>query len=118
MHVVDISHPGFEQQIEVVNRTLRELDDREKPTILVFNKIDAYSYIQKEEDDLTPKTSENISLDELKKTWMGKNEKCVFISAKNKVNFNEFRKMVYDEVRDIHTKRFPFNDFLYPNFEE
>ncbi len=118
LHVVDISHPGFEQQIEVVNRTLRELDDREKPTILVFNKIDAYSYIQKEEDDLTPKTSENISLDELKKTWMGKNEKCVFISAKNKVNFNEFRKMVYDEVRDIHTKRFPFNDFLYPNFEE
>jgi len=117
LHVVDISHPGFEQQIEVVNRTLLELDDKEKPTILVFNKIDAYSYIEKEEDDLTPKTAENISLDELKKTWMGKNEKCVFISAKNKVNFNEFRKMVYDEVRDIHTKRFPYNDFLYPNFE-
>ena len=117
LHIVDISHPGFEQQIDVVNRTLRELDDKEKPSILVFNKIDAYSYIQKEEDDLTPKTAENITLDELKKTWMAKHEKCVFISAKNKVNFNEFRKMVYDEVRDIHTKRFPYNDFLYPSFE-
>ncbi len=118
MHVVDISHPGFEQQIEVVNKTLRELDDSEKPTILVFNKIDAYSFILKDEDDLTPKTPENFSLDELKQTWMGKHSKSVFISAKNRVNFNEFKKVAYDEVRDIHTKRFPFNDFLYPNFEE
>jgi GTP-binding protein HflX len=118
LHIVDISHPGFEQQIEVVNKTLREITESEKPTILVFNKIDAYSFVQKDEDDLTPKTAENFSLDELKKTWMGKHPKCVFISAKNKVNFNEFRKMVYDEVRAIHTKRFPYNDFLYPNFEE
>ena len=118
LHVVDISHPGFEQQIEVVNRTLRELDDREKPTILVFNKIDAYSHVEKEEDDLTPRSAENITLDELKMTWMARHEKCVFISAKNKVNFNELRKMLYDEVRNIHTRRFPFNDFLYPNFEE
>ncbi len=118
LHVVDISHSGFEQQIEVVNKTLRELDDSEKPTILVFNKIDAYSFILKEEDDLTPKTPENFSLEELKQTWMGKHPNCVFISAKNKVNFNEFKKIVYDEVRGIHTKRFPFNDFLYPSFEE
>ncbi len=118
LHVVDISHPGFEQQIEVVNKTLRELDDSEKPTILVFNKIDAYSFIQKEEDDLTPKTPENFSLEELKQTWMGKHPNSVFISAKNRVNFNEFKKVVYDEVRGIHTKRFPFNDFLYPGFEE
>jgi GTP-binding protein HflX len=118
LHVVDISHPGFEQQIEVVNKTLRELDDSEKPTILVFNKIDAYSFILKDEDDLTPKTPENFSLEELKQTWMGKHPNCVFISAKNRVNFNEFKKVVYGEVRDIHTKRFPFNDFLYPSFEE
>ena len=118
LHLVDISHPGFEQQIEVVNKTLCELDDSEKPTILVFNKIDAYSFIQKDEDDLTPKTAENFSLEELKQTWMGKHPNCVFISAKNRVNFNEFKKVLYDRVRDIHTKRFPFNDFLYPNFEE
>ena len=118
LHVVDISHPGFEQQIEVVNKTLRELDDSEKPIILVFNKIDAYSFILKDEDDLTPKTAENFSLEELKQTWMGKHPNCVFISAKNRVNFNEFKKVMYDQVRDIHTKRFPFNDFLYPNFEE
>ena len=118
LHVVDISHPGFEQQIEVVNKTLRELDDSEKPTILVFNKIDAYSFILKDEDDLTPKLAENFSLDELKQTWMGKHSKSVFISAKNRVNFNEFKKVAYNEVRDIHTKRFPYNDFLYPKFEE
>ncbi len=118
LHVVDISHPGFEQQIDVVNKTLRELDDSEKPAILVFNKIDAYSFILKDEDDLTPKIAENFSLDELKQTWMGKHSKSIFISAKNRVNFNEFKKVVYGEVRDIHTKRFPFNDFLYPKFEE
>ncbi len=118
LHVVDISHPGFEQQIEVVNKTLRELDNSEKPTVLVFNKIDAYSFIQKDEDDLTPKLPENFSLEELKQTWMGNHPICVFISAKNRVNFNEFKKVVYNEVRDIHTKRFPFNDFLYPKFEE
>lgn len=118
LHIVDISHPGFEQQIEVVNKTLRELDNSEKPTVLVFNKIDAYSFIQKDEDDLTPKMPENFSLEELKQTWMGNHPTCVFISAKNRVNFNEFKKVVYNEVRDIHTKRFPFNDFLYPKFEE
>ncbi|MBI9062292.1 MAG: GTPase HflX [Marinilabiliaceae bacterium] len=118
MHVVDVSHPGFEQQIEVVNRTLAEIDKREKPSILVFNKVDAYSYIPKEEDDLTPKTKANFSLDEMKQTWMGQQDKCVFISAKNKVNFIEFKKMAYDEVKKIHTQRFPFNDYLYDSYSE
>ena len=118
LHIVDISHPGFEQQIDVVNETLRELDKKEKPTILVFNKIDAYSFVMKDEDDLSPKKAENFSLEELKRTWMGKHQKCVFISAKNKVNFNEFRRMLYEEVKKIHARRFPYNDFLYPDIEE
>lgn len=118
LHIVDISHPGFEQQIEVVNQTLHELDERDKPQILVFNKIDAYSHIPKEEDDLTPMKAENITLEDLKKTWMGKSQKCVFISAINKVNFNEFKEMVYNEVKVIHSQRFPFNDYLYDNFED
>ncbi len=118
LHIVDISHPGFEQQIEVVNQTLHELDERDKPQILVFNKIDAYSYTPKEEDDLSPVTSANFTLDDLKNTWMGKNTQCVFISALNKVNFNEFKELVYNEVRKIHTQRFPYNDFLYENFND
>nr|WP_319401021.1 GTPase HflX [uncultured Carboxylicivirga sp.] len=118
MHIVDVSHPGFEQQIEVVTQTLNEIDKREKPTILVFNKVDAYSYIPKEEDDLTPKTKINFSLDELKETWMGKQDNCIFISAKNKVNFIEFKKVLYDAVKEIHTKRFPFNDYLYNTYED
>ena len=118
LHIVDISHPGFEQQIEVVNQTLHELDERDKPQLLVFNKIDAYSYTPKEEDDLSPVTSANFTLDDLKNTWMGKNTQCVFISALNKVNFNEFKELVYNEVRKIHTQRFPYNDFLYENFND
>ncbi len=118
LHIVDISHPGFEQQIEVVNQTLHELDERDKPQILVFNKIDAYSYTPKEADDLSPVTAANFTLDDLKNTWMGKSAQCVFISALNKVNFNEFKELVYNEVRKIHTQRFPFNDFLYENFDE
>ena len=118
LHIVDISHPGFEQQIEVVNQTLHELDKRDKPHILVFNKIDAYNYTPKAEDDLSPVTAANFTLDDLKNTWMGKNAQCVFISALNKVNFNEFKEMVYNEVRKIHIQRFPFNDFLYENFND
>jgi GTP-binding protein HflX len=118
LHIVDISHPGFEQQIEVVTQTLHEIDDADKPVIMVFNKIDAYSFTPKEEDDLTPVTRENLSLDDLKNTWMGKEQKSVFISAKNKVNFNEFKSLVYEEVKKIHVKRFPFNDFLFPADEE
>ncbi|MCU4166115.1 GTPase HflX [Carboxylicivirga caseinilyticus] len=118
MHIVDVSHPGFEQQIEVVTKTLHEIDDREKPTILVFNKVDAYSYIPKDEDDLTPKTRANFTLDEMKETWMGQQDNCIFISALNKVNFIEFKKVLYNAVKEIHTKRFPFNDYLYQTYDD
>ncbi len=114
LHVVDISHPAFEQQIEVVDKTIHELDGREKPTIIVFNKVDAFTYTPKADDDLTEKTRENYSLEELKQTWMAKKDKhCIFISAKEKFNFDELRKIVYTEVKKIHTQRFPYNDFLY-----
>ncbi|MFO8000828.1 MAG: GTPase HflX [Marinilabilia sp.] len=115
LHVVDISHPGFEQQIKVVNETLHEIDHREKPMIMVFNKVDAFSYTKKEDDDLSPVTRENYSLDDLKKSWMARESKSIFISAKNKSNFEEFRELLYREVVKIHVTRFPFNDFLYPD---
>ncbi len=115
VHVVDISHSGFEQQIETVNQTLLELDNTEKKMIMVFNKIDAFTYVPKDEDDLTPATRENYSLEDLKKTWMAKDLDTVFISAKNKDNLNDFKEIIYEEVRKIHTARFPYNDFLYPN---
>lgn len=115
IHVVDISHPGFEQQIEIVNQTLQELDKTEKKMIMVFNKIDAFSYIPKDDDDLTPIMKENYSLEDLRKSWMAKNLDTVFISAKNKENLNEFKELIYTEVRKIHTARFPYNDFLFPN---
>ncbi|MGM0375974.1 MAG: GTPase HflX [Bacteroidota bacterium] len=117
LHVVDISHPDFEQQIKVVNETLHEIDDREKPMIMVFNKVDAFSYTQKDEDDLTPATRENHSLEDLKKSWMARDNKSIFISAQNKTNFEEFRELLYREVVKIHVKRYPFNDFLYPNID-
>jgi GTP-binding protein HflX len=118
LHVVDISHPGFEQQIDVVNNTLREIDNREKPTIMIFNKIDAYSHIPKEEDDLTPATKANLTLEDLKQTWMAKDTPSMFISAREKTYFEEFKKTLYDEVLKIHVTRFPYNDFLYPEFED
>ncbi len=118
LHVVDISHPGFEQQINVVNKTLHEIDEREKPMVMVFNKVDAFSYTQKEEDDLTPSKRENYSLEDLKKSWMAKDAKSVFISAKEKTNFHEFRELLYREVVKIHVTRFPFNDFLYPDIDD
>ncbi len=117
LHVVDISHPGFEQQIRVVNQTLLEIDEREKPMIMVFNKVDAFSYTPKDEDDLMPAVRENYSLDDLKKTWMAQNKKSIFISAKEKINFEEFREFLYREVVKIHVTRFPFNDFLYPDLD-
>lgn len=117
LHVVDISHPGFEQQIEVVNKTLHEIDEREKPMVMVFNKVDAFTYTEKEEDDLTPETRENYSLDDLKESWMARDTKSIFISAKEKTNFEEFRELLYREVVKIHVTRFPFNDFLYPDIE-
>ncbi len=115
VHVVDISHVGFEQQIEIVNKTLLELDNAEKKMIMVFNKIDAFTYTPKDDDDLTPIMQENYSLTDLKNTWMAKNADTVFISAKNKDNLNDFKELIYNEVRKIHTARFPYNDFLYPN---
>lgn len=114
MHVVDISHPGFEDQIDVVNDTLKDLDSLDKPVILVFNKVDAFTYEQKDEDDLTPKVKENYSLTELQDSWMSlSNHPCVFISAKNKTNVDALKKMLYEQVKMIHVKRYPYNDFLY-----
>lgn len=114
VHVVDISHPGFEEQIETVNATLSEIETGEKPTIYVFNKIDAFQYIKKDDDDLSPKTRENLSLEELKNSWMGKNNTpSLFISATEKDNVEEFKKNLYEEVKKIHVTRFPYNDFLY-----
>ncbi len=118
LHIVDISHPGFEQQIEVVNETLREIDDREKPTILVFNKVDAFTHIEKEADDLTPSTRANVSLGDLKKTWMAKGTPSIFISALEKMNFDEFKDTLYNEVMKVHVTRFPYNDFLYPEMDD
>ncbi len=129
VHVVDISHPDFEEQIRVVEKTLSDLGCAETPTMMVFNKIDAYRWVEKEPDDLTPATRENISLDELRQTWMGKmnekgemrNEKCpapLFISAKKKENIDELRQVLYNKVRELHVQKYPYNDFLYPMDEE
>lgn len=117
IHVVDLSHPSFEDQIKVVNETIKEIDSVEKPTLLVFNKIDAYKYLAKEEDDLTPKTYQNYSIEELKQTWMAKNDNvtCLFISAGEKTNWNEFKNTLYQKVRERHITRYPYNDFLYPD---
>ena len=122
VHVVDISHPDFEDQIQVVNKTLEELGCAEKPMIMVFNKIDAYQWVEKEPDDLTPPTKENISLEELEHTWMAKvrNEDGIeplFISAREKINIDELRDTFYKKVRELHVQKYPYNDFLY-NTEE
>jgi len=114
VHIVDISHSDFEEQINVVNETLSEIEAGNKPTILVFNKIDAYTFIQKEPDDLTDLTDKNTTLEELKKTWMAKvNNPSIFISAFKKENWEELKKMLYDEVKRIHILRYPYNNFLY-----
>lgn len=119
VHVVDISHPQFEEQIEVVNKTLSEIGAADKPMILVFNKIDAFTYTPKDPDDLTPKTRENISLEEFKQTWMSKmNNNCVFISAKEKINIDELKELLYQKAKEIHTERFPYNDFLFQKYDE
>jgi len=119
LHVVDISHPGFEEQIQVVEKTLADIGGAGKPTIIIFNKIDAYSYVKKDEDDLTPATKENLTLEELMRTWMAKmNDNCIFISAKEKINIEELKLKVYAKVKELHVQRFPYNDFLYQNYEE
>ena len=114
LHVVDISHPQFEEQIAVVKQTLQDIGAGEKPVFLVFNKVDAYTYIKKEEDDLTPATKENRSLEELKESWIAKaNTPCIFLSAKEKTNLEKFRTDLYAMVREMHAGRYPFNNFLY-----
>ncbi len=114
LHVVDISHPNFEDQINVVKETLQEIGAGDKPVFLIFNKIDAYSFIQKDEDDLTPTTKENMTLDDLKKSWIAKaNTPCIFISARERTNIDKLRKDLYGMVREIHTGHYPFDNFLY-----
>ena len=119
VHVVDISHPDFEEQIRVVEETLKDLGCAEKPAMLVFNKMDAYSWVEKEADDLTPMTKENLTLEDLKKTWMartGENQhylECLFISAKQKENIDMLRDTLYKRVRELHVQKYPYNDFLY-----
>ena len=120
VHVVDISHPDFEEQIRVVEETLKELGCSDKPAMLVFNKIDAYTWVEKEEDDLTPMTKENYTLDDLKRTWMARAEnylECLFISAKQKENIDELRDILYKRVRELHVQKYPYNDFLYQDYE-
>ena len=127
VHVVDISHPDFEEQIRVVEETLAELGCSDKPAMLVFNKIDAYTWVEKEEDDLTPLTKENYTLEDLKKTWMAKirgerggergEMECIFISAKQKENIDELRDILYKRVRELHVQKYPYNDFLYQDYE-
>lgn len=115
VHVVDISHPDFEEQIEVVNSTLKELGASDKPMMIIFNKIDNYHWVEKEEDDLTPTTRENITLDDLRRTWMAKlGDSCLFISAKKRENIDEMREVLYKRVRELHVQKYPYNDFLYP----
>lgn len=117
VHVVDISHPDFEDQIRVVDTTLKELGCADKPSMIVFNKIDAYTWTEKEPDDLTPPTKENTTLDELKQTWMARlNDNCIFISARDKVNIEELRDVLYKKVKELHVQKYPYNDFLYNDY--
>lgn len=119
IHVVDISHPDFEEQINVVEKTIAELGASEKPSVILFNKIDAYSYIKKDEDDLTPKTKENISLQELMNTWMAKlNDNCFFISAKEKTNLDALKDKLYNRIRELHVQKYPYNNFLYQTYDD
>ncbi|MBD5232384.1 MAG: GTPase HflX [Bacteroidales bacterium] len=120
VHVVDVSHPQFEEQIEVVNRTLQEVcGASDKPMIMVFNKIDAFTYTPKDPDDLTPSTHENIPLEDFEKTWMARTHgNCVFISAKKKINIDALKQMLYEKAREIHAERFPYNDFLFQKYDD
>jgi GTP-binding protein HflX len=114
LHVVDISHPNFEEQISIVNETLKDLEANHKPTYLLFNKVDTFRYKMKDEDDLTPAQPENRSLDEIKQTWMAReNETSIFISAKMRTNLEEFRSTLYEKVKEIHSRRYPYDNYLY-----
>ena len=130
LHIVDISHPDFEEQIKVVEKTLGDLGCADKPQMIVFNKIDAYTWVEKDADDLTPRTKENIPLDELMNTWMAKlNQEgkqpsednrlgCFFISARQRSNIDEFKELLYKKVKEMHVQKYPYNDFLYNTYEE
>ena len=120
VHVVDVSHPQFEEQVEVVNKTLQDVCGAgDKEMVMVFNKIDQFSYVEKDADDLTPRTRENVSLEELRRTWMARmGENCVFISAKNKENIEELKRLLYTKAKEIHSQRFPYNDYLYVKYDE
>ena len=119
LHVVDISHPDFEEQIEVVNKTLADLNCGDKPMMVIFNKVDAYKNVPKEEDDLTPKTRENLTLDELKSTWMAKlADNCLFISARERTNIDNLKDVIYKRVCELHVQKYPYNDFLYQTYDE
>jgi len=118
VHVVDISHPSFEDQMRVTEQTLAELGCAETPMLTIFNKIDNYTWIAKEEDDLTPPTRENISLDELQSTWMAKRaDSCIFISAAKKINIDELRQLLYKRIKQLHVQKYPYNDFLYDDYQ-
>ncbi len=118
IHVVDISHPDFEDQMKVVDKTLADLGAGDKPKIVLFNKTDAYTWIEKEADDLTPATRENITMEELQRTWMGRlNGECLFVSALRKTGIENMRKVLYDRVKQLHVQKYPYNDFLYPDSE-
>ena len=119
IHVVDISHPDFEDQIKVVEKTLSDLGCADSPTMLLFNKVDAYHWVEKEADDLTPATRENISLEEMMHTWMAKmNGDCLFISAREQTNIDELKEILYKKVRELHVQKYPYNDFLFQHYEE
>jgi len=120
IHVVDISHPNFEEQYEVVEKTISEIENqRDIPEIVVFNKIDNFTYIPKEEDDLTPMQRENFSLEDLEHSWMARlGEDCIFISARNKQNIDALRTLMYKRIKAIHIKRYPYNDFLFQHYED
>ena len=118
LHVVDISNPTFEEQIEVVNNTLAEINKTHKPTIIVFNKTDAFSFVPKEEDDLTPRQRENIPLEEFKSMWMNRlPDNCIFVSAQKNTNIDELKLLLYKRAKEIHITRFPYNDFLFHNYD-
>ena len=119
VHVADVSHPDFSEQIEVVNATLHDLGCADKPQLLVFNKVDAYTWQEKEADDLTPMTKDNVSLDELKNTWMARlGDDCIFISARERQNIEALKQLLYTRVKQLHVQKYPYNDFLFDYYEE
>ena len=119
VHVVDVSHPDFEEQYDVVNKTLMDLGCQDKPRLLVFNKMDAYSWTEKEADDLTPSTKENISLEQLMATWMARlGEDCIFISARERMHIEELKELLYKRVKELHVQKYPYNDFLFQQYND